>query len=104
MCLHLPDFAVMHGDLLQDFCVLQLSPQHFVLIALTAFSAAPPVTTGKLDSQRPNTWVKRSPLPGAPVSPHLGYVNEDNYRALYADTVENVLAWLDGKPIRVLNP
>ena len=25
-------------------------------------------------------------------------------RAFYADTVENVEAWLEGKPLRVLNP
>ncbi len=38
------------------------------------------------------------------LSPHLGYVHEDNYRIFYADTVENVAAWLAGKPIRVINP
>jgi D-3-phosphoglycerate dehydrogenase len=38
------------------------------------------------------------------LSPHLGYVNEENYRVFHADTVENVEAWLAGKPIRVLNP
>jgi D-3-phosphoglycerate dehydrogenase len=36
------------------------------------------------------------------LSPHLGYVNEENYRSFYADTVENVAAWLEGKPIRLL--
>jgi phosphoglycerate dehydrogenase-like enzyme len=36
------------------------------------------------------------------LSPHLGYVNEENYRVFYADTVENVAAWLAGKPIRLL--
>jgi D-3-phosphoglycerate dehydrogenase len=38
------------------------------------------------------------------LSPHLGYVHEDNYRVFYADTVENVQAFLSGKPVRVLNP
>jgi phosphoglycerate dehydrogenase-like enzyme len=38
------------------------------------------------------------------LSPHLGYVSLDVMRAFYADTVENVEAWLDGKPLRVLNP
>jgi phosphoglycerate dehydrogenase-like enzyme len=38
------------------------------------------------------------------LSPHLGYVNEENYRMFYRDTVENVAAWLAGKPVRVLNP
>ena len=43
-------------------------------------------------------------LPNVTLSPHLGYVNEDNYRTFYADTVENVAAWLQGKPLRLLNP
>jgi D-3-phosphoglycerate dehydrogenase len=38
------------------------------------------------------------------LTPHLGYVNEENYRTFYADTIENVQAWLAGKPVRVLNP
>jgi phosphoglycerate dehydrogenase-like enzyme len=37
------------------------------------------------------------------LSPHLGYVNGENYRLFYADTVENVAAWLAGKPIRLLS-
>jgi phosphoglycerate dehydrogenase-like enzyme len=54
---------------------------------------------------------EREPLPAehplrkldnVTLSPHLGYVNEENYRLFYADTVENVAAWLDGKPIRLL--
>jgi D-3-phosphoglycerate dehydrogenase len=36
------------------------------------------------------------------LSPHLGYVNDENYRLFYGDTVENVGAWLAGKPIRLL--
>ena len=36
--------------------------------------------------------------------PHIGYVTEDQYRARYHDTVENVVAYLKGEPLRVLNP
>jgi phosphoglycerate dehydrogenase-like enzyme len=42
-------------------------------------------------------------LDNVTLTPHLGYVNEDNYRMLYADTVENVAAWLEGKPVRLLD-
>ncbi len=38
------------------------------------------------------------------LAPHLGYVVEPAFRAFYADAIENMLAWLDGKPIRVMNP
>ncbi len=37
------------------------------------------------------------------LTPHLGYVVEESFRAFYGDTVENILAWLDGNPIRVAN-
>jgi phosphoglycerate dehydrogenase-like enzyme len=41
-------------------------------------------------------------LENVTLSPHLGYVNAKNYRTFYADTVDNVAAWLAGKPVRVL--
>ncbi len=36
------------------------------------------------------------------LTPHLGYVTAQNYRRYYGDMVENIAAWLDGKPVRVL--
>jgi D-3-phosphoglycerate dehydrogenase len=36
--------------------------------------------------------------------PHLGYVVEESYRHFYAGTIEDVEAWLDGKPINLINP
>jgi len=36
-------------------------------------------------------------------TPHIGYVTEDTYRIFYGDSVENIAAWLDGKPVRVLD-
>ncbi len=45
------------------------------------------------------------PLRSAPrtvLTPHLGYVTEDGYAAYFGDAVEDVLAWLDGDPVRVL--
>ncbi|RTL48923.1 MAG: D-2-hydroxyacid dehydrogenase family protein [Bradyrhizobiaceae bacterium] len=37
------------------------------------------------------------------LTPHLGYVTQENYRRYYADMVEDIAAWLDGKPVRVMN-
>jgi D-3-phosphoglycerate dehydrogenase len=34
------------------------------------------------------------------LTPHLGYVAEQNYRKQYPDVVEDIRAWLDGKPVR----
>jgi phosphoglycerate dehydrogenase-like enzyme len=36
-------------------------------------------------------------------TPHLGYVTEETYRIFYRDAVEDIAAWIDGKPVRVLN-
>ncbi len=38
------------------------------------------------------------------LSPHLGYVTVENFRTCYAGVVENIRAYLDGKPIRLLQP
>jgi D-3-phosphoglycerate dehydrogenase len=36
------------------------------------------------------------------LTPHLGYVVEQNYRVFFAGTVDDIRAFLDGKPVRVL--
>ncbi len=36
------------------------------------------------------------------LTPHLGYVAEQNYHAYFAGMVEDIRAFLDGKPVRVL--
>jgi D-3-phosphoglycerate dehydrogenase len=36
------------------------------------------------------------------LTPHLGYVTDINYRRFYADTVEDIRAFLDGKPVRIV--
>ncbi|ORW44313.1 hydroxyacid dehydrogenase [Mycobacterium paraense] len=43
-------------------------------------------------------------LRNATLSPHLGYVTREMLGAFYEDTVEAVVAWLDGAPIRIANP
>ena len=36
------------------------------------------------------------------LTPHLGYVSLQNYRAYFAGVVEDIRGWLDGKPVRVV--
>ncbi len=36
------------------------------------------------------------------LTPHLGYVTQDNYTVSFADAVENIIAWSNGEPVRVL--
>jgi phosphoglycerate dehydrogenase-like enzyme len=47
------------------------------------------------------------PLRTAPrtvLTPHLGYVTRENYRAFFADVVADIEAWLDGRVERRLTP
>jgi D-3-phosphoglycerate dehydrogenase len=42
-------------------------------------------------------------MDNAVITPHLGYVSEQNYRKYFPDIVEDIRAWLDGKPVRVID-
>ena len=41
-------------------------------------------------------------LPNTLLLPHLGYVTTETYREWFAQAVEDVVAWRDGTPVRVL--
>ncbi len=38
------------------------------------------------------------------ITPHVGYVTDDGYRAFYTGVVENIRAFASGEPVRVINP
>jgi D-3-phosphoglycerate dehydrogenase len=38
------------------------------------------------------------------LSPHLGYVTQENFRVAYGGVVEDIRAFLDNKPIRLVEP
>ncbi len=38
------------------------------------------------------------------VTPHIGYVTTDNYRLFYHDALEDIVAFLAGEPVRVIEP
>lgn len=42
--------------------------------------------------------------PNTVLTPHLGYGSSETFAAFYSQSVENALAFLDGKPIRVMAP
>ena len=50
----------------------------------------------------PNDPLRRAP--NCLLTPHLGYVTEETYRAFFEDTVADIEAYAAGRPIRVLNP
>ena len=41
-------------------------------------------------------------VPNTVLTPHLGYVADASYRKFYRETVEDIAAWLAGKPLRVV--
>jgi phosphoglycerate dehydrogenase-like enzyme len=43
-------------------------------------------------------------LPNVVATPHIGYVTESCYRIFYDNIVDDIAAFLDGKPVRVLEP
>jgi phosphoglycerate dehydrogenase-like enzyme len=42
--------------------------------------------------------------PNTVMTPHLGYCVQETWEQFYPQSVENALAFLDGKPVRVTNP
>lgn len=36
------------------------------------------------------------------LTPHLGYVSQQNYAGYYPDIVDDIRGWMDGKPVRVI--
>lgn len=47
------------------------------------------------------------PMRSAPrtvLTPHIGFVADDNYSVFYGQSVENILAFLDGTPLRIIDP
>jgi phosphoglycerate dehydrogenase-like enzyme len=42
--------------------------------------------------------------PNTVLTPHLGYGTQDTFAQFYGESVQNILAFLDGAPIRVMNP
>ena len=51
----------------------------------------------------PDDHVLRT-LPNVVLTPHLGYATQEFFRVAYEDTVENLVAFANGEPIRILTP
>jgi len=42
-------------------------------------------------------------MPHLLATPHLGYVSRSNYHGYFGEGVEDILAWLEGQPVRILS-
>jgi phosphoglycerate dehydrogenase-like enzyme len=47
-------------------------------------------------------WDPLRSAPNVVLTPHLGYVTEDTYRVFYGDAAEDIVAFAQGAPVRVL--
>jgi len=43
-------------------------------------------------------------LDNVTLTPHTGYVSDDNYSVFWSETVENIASFLEGKPLRIIAP
>jgi phosphoglycerate dehydrogenase-like enzyme len=43
-------------------------------------------------------------LPNTVLLPHLGFVSRENLAVFYQESADNIAAWLDGAPIRLVDP
>ena len=66
----------------------------------TSGSRAPASTSSTWSRCRVDHPLRK--LDNVVLSPHLGYVTQENFRGSYGGVVEDIRAFLDGKPIRLL--
>jgi phosphoglycerate dehydrogenase-like enzyme len=81
------------GPLVDEEALLERLRKGLLIAALDVYGQEP------LPSDHP-----LRKLPNTVLTPHLGYCTHDIYAQFYRESIENVAAFLDGKPIRVLNP
>ena len=81
------------GPLVDEGALLERLRSGKLIAALDVY-AQEPLPSGHPLRSAPNTVL----------TPHLGYCTREVYGQFYSESIDNVLAFLDGKPIRVLNP
>ena len=81
------------GPLVEEGALLAALHEGRIQAALDVFDQEPLAPDAPIRSA-PNTVL----------TPHLGYGTVDTFRQFYGESVENVLAFLDKAPIRMVNP
>jgi phosphoglycerate dehydrogenase-like enzyme len=81
------------GPIVDEKALLEAVQARRIVAALDVFDREPLPAGHKLRSA-PNTVM----------TPHLGYGVQETWVQFYPQSMENALAFLDGKPIRVVNP
>jgi phosphoglycerate dehydrogenase-like enzyme len=81
------------GPLIDEDALLRALREKHIVAGLDVYDEEPLPATHPLRS-----------CDNAVLTPHLGYVSQEVYDVFYKDTAEDVLAFLNGSPIRMLNP
>lgn len=81
------------GPIVDEAALLDALHARRIVAALDVFDREPLPLNDKLRSA-PNTVL----------TPHLGYGVRETWEQFYPQSLENALAFLDGKPLRVVNP
>jgi phosphoglycerate dehydrogenase-like enzyme len=81
------------GPLVDEDALIAALRDGHIFAGLDVFDREP-LAAGDVIRSAPNTVL----------TPHLGYVVAETMRPFYSQSVENALAFLDGAPVRVVNP
>jgi D-3-phosphoglycerate dehydrogenase len=81
------------GPLIEEVALVEAVRSGRIVAALDVFDAEPLAADHPLRG-----------LPNTVLSPHMGYVTQDNMRGFYEQSVENIRAWMNGNPIRMVLP
>ena len=81
------------GPIVDETALLEAVQARRIVAALDVFDREP-LPAGHPLRSAPNTVM----------TPHLGYGVQETWVQFYPQSMENALAFLDGKPIRVVNP
>ena len=81
------------GPIIDEAAMLEALHANRIIAALDVYDREPLPANHPL-RKAPNTVL----------SPHLGYCVKETWDGFYPQMIENALAFIDGKPIRVINP
>lgn len=81
------------GPIVDEAALIEAVQARRIIAALDVFDREP---------LPPNHPLRKAP--NTVMTPHLGYGVQETWTAFYRQSMENALAFLDGKPLRVTNP
>jgi phosphoglycerate dehydrogenase-like enzyme len=81
------------GPIVEERALIEAVQARRIVAALDVFDREPLPTNHPLRS-----------APNVVMTPHLGYGVKETWDSFYPQSLENALAFLDGKPVRVTNP